>query len=417
VALLNARQTALVALRNWRARKEFADSIIGKVLDETTFAVSDRAFALELFYGVLRNLTLLDFWIGSLRSSRVDVDLRDILRLGLYQLLLTDTAEHAAVYETVELAPKARRGVINGILRNATRQRDELSKKAKAQPLDVRTSHPRFLVARWEQNFGLENTDALCTWNNQPPPIYARINRLKIDKDQFLQTYPESRPLLDYPDFVEFRSFERNALARGHCYVQDPSTALACRIVDPKPGDRILDACAAPGGKTSYLAQLMQNQGLIVACDRDPKRIDLLDKNLSQLDVQIAQTACCDWVRDEAPIGIKSSAPFDRILVDVPCSNTGVMRRRVDVRWRLTPDDFKRTAGRQMSILRSVIPLLRPDGILVYSTCSLEPEENEEIVAQLAQGVSDLALVQQESVLPFRDHFDGAFVAKFVRVS
>lgn len=417
MALLNARQAALVALRSWRARKEFADSIIGKVLDQTRFAVSDRAFALELFYGVLRNLTLLDFWIGSLRNSRVDVDLRDILRLGLYQLLLTDISEHAAVYETVELAPKTRRGVINGILRNAARERDELLKKAKAQPLYVRTSHPKFLVTRWEKIFGWENTDRLCAWNNQPPPIYARINRLKIDKDQFLQTYPESRPLLANPDFVEFRSLGRNALARGHCYVQDPSTALACRMVDPKPGDKILDACAAPGGKTSYLAQLMQNQGLIVACERDPKRIDLLDKNLSQLGVQIAQSAGCDWVRDRTPIEIKSLAPFDRILVDVPCSNTGVMRRRVDVRWRLTSDDFKRMARRQMSILRNVMSLLRSDGILVYSTCSLEPEENEEIVAQLAHGVSDLSLVQQESVLPFREHFDGAFVARFARVS
>ena len=137
-----------------------------------------------------------------------------------------------------------------------------------------------------------------------------------------------------------------------------------------------------------------------------------LDENLSQLDVAIGRTVCCDWIRDEIPTEITSAAPFDRILVDVPCSNTGVMRRRVDVRWRLRPDDFKRMAGLQMSILRGVAPLLKPGGVLVYSTCSLEPEENEEIVAQ---GVADLSLVQQESVLPFRDHCDGAFVAKFVR--
>lgn len=414
MALSNARQVALAALQRWRRSKEFADSVIARVFDHTRLSDLDRAFALELFYGVLRNLTLLDFWIGSLRSSRVDVDLRDILRLGLYQLLLTDTPEHAAVYETVELAPKTRRGVINGILRNAVRQRDELVEKGKAQPLHIRTSHPEFLVARWGENFGKENAGSLCLWNNQPPPIYARINRLKIDKDMFLQTYPDARLLSHDPDFVEFRSFERNALARGHCYVQDPSTALACRMIDPGPGEKILDACAAPGGKTSYLAQLMENQGLIVACDRDPKRIELLDENLSRLGVEIARTVCCDWVRDETPAEIKSAAPFDRILVDVPCSNTGVMRRRVDVRWRLTPDDFHRMAVLQMSILHAVAPLLKPSGVLVYSTCSLEPEENEEI---LAQAGANLSLVQQESVLPFRDHCDGAFVAKFVRGS
>ena len=417
MALFNARQVALLALRSWREKKEFADSIIGKLLDETRLADSDRAFALELFYGVLRNLTLLDFWIATLRSSRVEVDLREILRLGLFQVLLTDTSEHAAVYETVELAPKTRRGVINGILRSASRQREELLEKAKAQPLHVWRSHPEFLVKRWEKNFGNKNAESLCFWNNQPPPIYARVNRLKIDRDTFLQTYPKSRPIPHDPDFVEFRSFEWNALARGHCYVQDPSTTLACRMVDPKPGEKILDACAAPGGKTGYLAELMQNQGLIVACDRDLKRIDLLDKNLSQLGVQIARAVRCEWVRDKPANEIRSLAPFDRILVDTPCSNTGVMRRRVDVRWRLRPDDFRRMAGQQMSILRNVAPLLKRDGVLVYSTCSLEPEENEEIVAQINQDVLNLSLVQQQSVLPFRDHFDGAFVAKFVRLS
>ena len=417
MALFNARQVALLALRSWRTKKKFADSIIGKLLDETRLADSDRAFALELFYGVLRNLTLLDFWIATLRSSRVEVDLRDILRLGLYQLLLTDTSEHAAVYETVELAPKTRRGVINGILRSASRQRGELVKKAKAQPLHVWRSHPEFLVKRWDKNFGKENAERLCFWNNQPPPIYARVNRLKIDRDTFLQTYPKSRPLSHDPDFVEFRSFERNALARGHCYVQDPSTTLACRMVDPKPGEKILDACAAPGGKAGYLAELMQNHGLIVAGDREPKRIDLLDKNLSQLGVQIARAVRCDWVREKAPNEVASLAPFDRILLDAPCSNTGVMRRRVDVRWRLTPGDFRRMARQQMSILRNVAPLLKRDGVLVYSTCSLEPEENEEIVAQMRQDVLNLSLVHQEYVLPFRDHFDGAFVAKFVRLS
>jgi len=417
VALFNARQVALLALRSWRTKKKFADTIIGKLLDETRLADSDRAFALELFYGVLRNLTLLDFWIATLRSSRLEVDLRDILRLGLYQLLLTDTSEHAAVYETVELAPKTRRGVINGILRGASRQRGELVTKAKAQPLHVWRSHPEFLVKRWDKNFGKENAERLCFWNNQPPPIYARVNRLKIDRDTFLQTYPKSRPLSHDPDFVEFRSFERNALARGHCYVQDPSTTLACRMVDPKPGEKILDACAAPGGKTGYLAELMQNHGLIVAGDREPKRIDLLDKNVSQLGVQIARPFRCDWVREKAPNEVASLAPFDRILLDAPCSNTGVMRRRVDVRWRLTPGDFRRMARQQMSILRNVAPLLKRDGVLVYSTCSLEPEENEEIVAQMRQDALNLSLVHQQNVLPFRDHFDGAFVAKFVRLS
>lgn len=414
---LSARQAALAALEKWRTKKEFANSVIAKILAETKLAPSDRAFALELFYGVLRNLTLLDFWVGCLRRSSVDVDLRDILRLGLYQLLLAGTSEHAAVYETVELAPKNRRGVINGILRNALRQRSELREKSNAQPLHIRMSHPQFLITRWEKNFGGQETETLCAWNNQPPPIYARINRLKIDRDKFLQTYPAARPRSNDPDFVEFESFERDALARGHCYVQDPSTTMACRVLEPKPGERILDACAAPGGKTSYLAELMQNQGVIVACDRDPKRIDLLEQNIAVLGVEIVRAVCCDWTRDNLPNEITSSALFDRILVDAPCSNTGVMRRRIDVRWRLRSGDFTRMPNQQMSILRAVTPLLKRGGVLVYSTCSLEPEENEQVVQCLLRDFPNLSMTDQEDTFPFRDELDGAFASKLLRIN
>src|SRR4030095_2230198 len=156
---------------------------------------SDRAFALELFYGVLRNLTLLDFWILRLRSSRVEAGVRDVLRLGLYQLFFLDTAQHAAVYETVELASKRQRPVINAMLRAAARQRNELLSRAGARPLSVRTSHPQWLIARGQQYFGAKNAEELCRWNNLPPPIYGRINRLKINREKFLQLYHNSRPV------------------------------------------------------------------------------------------------------------------------------------------------------------------------------------------------------------------------------
>ena len=228
-----------------------------------------------MFYGVLRNLTLLDFWVSCLRASRVESDLRDILRLGLYQLLLLKTAQHAAVHETVELAPKRQRTIINAMLRAATRQRSDLLARAWAQPLFVRTSHPQFLVERWLQHFGLEHAEKLCEWNNLPAPVYARVNLLRIDRTKFLRTYPESRPLPDNSNFMEVNSLPSGALERGHCYIQDPSTAIACQLLDPKPGERILDACAAPGGKTGYVAQLMENAGTIVACDRDSERLQI----------------------------------------------------------------------------------------------------------------------------------------------
>jgi 16S rRNA (cytosine967-C5)-methyltransferase len=415
MAQLSARRAALTALRIWRTEKQFADSIISKVIGETDFAASDRAFALELFYGVLRNLTLLDFWIGCLRTSRVDAELRDILRLGFYQLFILSTPEHAAVYETVELAPKRGRQLINGILRTALRRGDELLLQANAQPLQVRTSHPEFLISRWEKNFGREATEALCAWNNRPAPIYGRINRLKIQPEQFLRIYPESQLALPHSDFVTFNALPHEALKRGHCYIQDPSTALACQLLDPQPGERILDACAAPGGKTAYLADMMQNRGLIIACDRDPKRIHILEENIARLDVGIVRAVCCDWVHDGVPSEIISLGLFDRILLDTPCTNTGAMRRRVDVRWRLRSDDFNRMHKQQISILRIVAPLLKQGGILIYSTCSLEPEENEEVVEETLTNLSMLRLEQQKHCFPFQDSFDGAFAARLTK--
>ena len=224
MAQLSARQIAQAALRLWRKEKRFADSIMSGLLRKAALPPSDRAFALELFYGVLRNLTLLDFWIACLRVSRVDGDLRDILRLGLYQLLFLKTAEHAAVHETVELGTKRRRPIVNAVLRAATRRRSELLARADVQPLFVRMSHPQFLVERWQQHFGVEHAQALCKWNNLPAPVYSRINRLAIDRDEFPRLYPGARPLTRHSEFVEFDSLPTRTLTRGHCYIQDPST-------------------------------------------------------------------------------------------------------------------------------------------------------------------------------------------------
>jgi 16S rRNA (cytosine967-C5)-methyltransferase len=410
------RQTALAALRLWRREKGFADSIISRLLWKADLSSSDRAFILELFYGVLRNLTLLDFWIGCLRSSHVESNVRDILRLGLYQLFLLKTPEHAAVHETVALAPPKQRVVINGVLRAATRQRRELLANAAEQLLSVRTSHPQFLIERWQNHFGARQAEELCIWNNEPARVYGRINQIKIDPKTFLQLYPDSRLLPDNPDFVKFSTLPEAALDSGHCYIQDPSTLLSCQLLDPKPGEKILDACAAPGGKTIYLAQLMQNHGTIIACDRDRDRLQMLTDNVAGLGATIVHPIWQDWTRDHhLPKEIASVAPFDRVLVDAPCTNTGVIRRRVDVRWRLRPEDFSQMSNEQFIITRAVLRLLKRGGVLVYSTCSLEPEENEQLIRRLATEMPSLRLEAEKSSLPFRDGFDGAFAAKLIR--
>ncbi|HXM32103.1 MAG TPA: 16S rRNA (cytosine(967)-C(5))-methyltransferase RsmB [Chthoniobacterales bacterium] len=417
MAQQTARELALDALRQWRRGENFADGILARLLRASDLTTADRAFATELFYGTLRNLILLDFWIGRLRSEHLDHDARDLLRLGIYQLFFLETPEHAAVYETVKLAGPKRRSLVNAILRNAARRKAELTGSADEQNLSVRTSHPQFLVDRWTKNFGAENTAALCEWNNKPAAVYARINQLKISVEDFLATHSSAERLAQLPGFVRLTEIPYDALDRGHCYIQDPSTAAACRLLAAGPGEKVLDACAAPGGKTGYLAGMMTNRGELIACDRDAARIRTLRDNLERLGVTVTRFIEHDWTSGPPPSEISAVSPFDRILVDAPCSNTGVMRRRVDVRWRLTPKDFSRMREEQLRILRATVPLLKVGGALVYSTCSLEPEENEEVVKVITQEFSFLELIEQVSVLPFRDGFDGAYAAKLIRTA
>ena len=317
------------------------------------------------------------------------------MRLGLYQLFLLQTPEHAAVYETVELGRREDSILSSTLfLRNALRRKEELlenaSRKISASEARIR----RFLIDRWTQNFGAENTAALCDWNNRPAPIYARINRLKISDEDFLAKHSRRRTAVAPENFVRLTTIPNDALAAGDCYIQDPSTAAACVLLDPQPGERVLDACAAPGGKTAISRRADGKPGLIlVACDRDEGRIRTLQDNLERLGVGIAQFARHDWTSGEPLPDAAAFSPFDRILVDAPCSNTGVMRRRVDLRWRLAAQDFLRMREEQLRILRATIPLLETGGVLVYSTCSIEPEENEEVVQAITQEFPFLELV------------------------
>ncbi|MEO8439268.1 MAG: 16S rRNA (cytosine(967)-C(5))-methyltransferase RsmB [Spartobacteria bacterium] len=408
----SSRTLARDALARWRNGIEFADKIVAETFARSALDASDRAFALELFYGVLRNLTLLDFWIAQLRPGPVDSRARDLLRLGLYQILLIETAAHAAVFETVELAPARVRPLINAILRRALRERGSLIEAAGAQPWPVRYSIPAFLIEKWLGQFGAAEVEELCRWNNRPAPVFARVNRLQTTVNEFLLRYPGSvlRPGSD--NFVTLEN-PGEALAHGDCYIQDPSTSLACEMLEPAPGETVLDACAAPGGKAAYLAEMMQNEGALVAADQDETRLQRVRENFSRLGVTSARLVSCDWANEDS-VRRAGFAPesFDRILLDAPCTNTGVMRRRVDVRWRLRPDNFERMQRQQLSILNAIAPLLKPGGSLVYSTCSLEKEENEGVVEAFVHCNGRFRLTNSDRRLPFRDGVDGAFAAR-----
>lgn len=406
----NPRAACVEALSRWEKGREFADEILHAQLAASEFGALDRALFTEIFYGVIRHQRLLDFLIARLRAEEVDPTTRQILRLGLYQIFRMRIPRHAAVNETVELAGRAR-PLVNAILRRSIREENALESLLEAAPLEVRFSHPEMLVARWRRHFGEENTRRLCEWNNRPAELFVRANELKVTRGELLRS-AVAEPLESHPLMLRVKQLPHSWLMHGLCYAQDPSTLAACELLAPQPGERVLDACAAPGGKTSYLAQLMRNEGQIIACDASEKRRARLQENLARLGVEIAPTRRVDWLRGETA----EFAPFDRILVDAPCSNTGVMRRRVDVRWRSSATEFPRLQAVQFALLRKVAPLLKPGGSLVYSTCSLEPEENEEVRQRVVAEMPELRFVASRQTLPFRDEMDGAFAAKFVRV-
>jgi 16S rRNA (cytosine967-C5)-methyltransferase len=321
------------------------------------------------------------------------------------------TPPHAAVNESVNLAEHAR-GLVNAILRRAVREQGELEAALAAAGPGVAWSHPDFLVERWEAQFGREATLALLEWNNTPAEVFVRANTLKVTRGELLRSAPAAEAGGAHPLALRVRHIPASWLAEGLCYVQDPSTLLACDLLAPQAGELVLDACAAPGGKTTYLAALMRNEGRLVACDLYESRVLRLRENLRRLGVRNARTLVHDCMTAEPPAGV---AEFDRILVDAPCSNTGVIRRRVDVRWRLTDEDFVRMPAQQLALLRRAAALLRPGGTLVYSTCSLEPEENEQLVERALAEIPGLRFLESRRTLPFADAIDGAYAAKLTR--
>lgn len=398
-----ARRAALEALTEWEDTSRYASDLIDEYGRRLKLSPPDRGLAQDLLYGVIRNIYLLDEVIERFRRGSVKPQTRQLLRLGLYQLLLTGIAEHAALNETVELARQHERSLVNAILRNAQRQKPELLAEIETWPLEDRCSHPDFLIRRWTAQYGESATADLCRWNNEPAPVYARLNPLIPGAAERVQSEP-SLVVPGFPDFIQLEGAPKAEwIAAGLVYIQDPSTSLACRLLNPRPDETVLDACAAPGGKTGLLAALMENSGTIHATDSSEQRLGPTRDNLARLGVKNTTVSRVDWKTPEAA---RDLPLFDAILLDAPCSNSGVMRRRIDVRWRIQERDFDRQAQAQLELLRNVARALKPGGRIVYSTCSLDHAENEDVIA-----ASGFAVESVITSLPWRDGHDGAYAA------
>jgi len=387
----NVRRAAVSALRAWAKGHVYADSLIERHAERNHLSSQDRALLKAILMGVLRNRSLLDHWIGLFRRGKLDPETRDVLRVGFFQLLILRIPDHAAIYETVECARKPIQGLINAVLRKAAQCRMRLLRELPDIELPTQFSHPHWLWKRWKKLFGKDHAVALMNWNNLPAETFYRPNLLNPPQEGA----PEP-------------TNAKEAADSGHYYITDPSTAHAPELLAPKPGETILDACAAPGGKAIHLAGLMKNQGKLICTDSNEKRLPRLLENLERCGAGISEVSQHDW--RQSPPSIWENY-FDAILLDVPCSNTGVLRRRVDARWRLQKVDIENLVVIQNEILREASRCVKPGGRLVYSTCSIDPEENIELVTQFVEKTPGFRLGEWEQLLPFKDETDGAFAA------
>jgi 16S rRNA (cytosine967-C5)-methyltransferase len=425
----NPRQIAARVLSQRRVNGEFVEDLLERALADAQLSSTDRGLCQEIVYGIVRWQSTLDWLIARKTNGREQKPaLQNLLRLGLYQIFWLDRIpDHAAVHETVELAkqngfgPQA--GFVNAILRGYLREADETKKllaDLKISNPAIGFSHPQWLVEKWQKKFGDEKTTKLLEWNNTPPKTFARVNILKTDARKLIEKWREEN--VEY-DFVRRDWLEENLIFElkshlplnslasfrdGWFYIQDPSTLLAVRELDPQPGETILDLCAAPGGKTTFIAQLMNNEGKIIASDISEERLKLVQENCARLGISCVETILSSTLDSQL-------STFDRILVDAPCSNTGVMRRRVDLRWRISPEEISRLQQTQLDLLKFAATKLKSGGVLVYSTCSLEPEENSEVVKEFLREHGNFKLESERELLPFVDNVDGAFVAKLIR--
>lgn len=399
------RRAAVSILRAWSKGHAYAENLIERHASRNDLSSADRALLNAIVLGVLRNLRLLDHWIAGLRKGKLDDETRDILRVGLCQLLILQLPDHAAVFETVELGKSSVRGLINAVMRRAATNRKELLDTANLPP-EIRHSHPDWLCKRWQQTFGNDETESLMAFNNAPAPVFARLNPLAKDA----VSLPENASTEGLPEgFIRIEGhIPGELLAKGTIYIQDPATRHCVELLDPKPGERILDACAAPGGKAFLIAAAQGGGKDLVCTDSNEKRLPRLRENLKRLHCGDAEIDVHDW---SVPAPEKWHGTFDAILLDVPCSNTGVFRRRVDVRWRLRQKDITDLTKLQRQIIANALPCLKPGGRLVYSTCSIEPEENEDLILALIAEEPSLSLEKSHQVLPQLDGTDGAYAA------
>jgi 16S rRNA (cytosine967-C5)-methyltransferase len=439
-----ARRAAFDILRRVEAEGAYASALVA-TLPQSALSREDRALAQEIALGVLRRQRSLDYFIERYSRrpvNRLDLSVLISLRMGLYQLRhLSRVPQSAAVNESVNLVKIARAasaaGMVNAVLRNAARRLEETAGEGVADAAErtaIEVSHPSWMLGRWAAWLDEDELRALALANNEPPPVALRVNTLSTgEADALARLRSEGlnvRPSEYVPGAFVMEGGPASAITqaaeRGLIYLQDEASQLVSLLLEPKGGERILDLCAAPGSKSSHIAALAENYAWVVACDVHPHRLATLSATCRRLDAGSVDAVALDAAR-EMPF-VEGAKKFDRVLIDAPCSGTGTLRRNPEIKWRLKPDDIPRLADLQFSLLCRGAGLLARGGRLVYSTCSIEREENEGVIRRFIESGAPFrplrpnahaALVTADGFVrtfPHRHGTDGFFAAVLEKI-
>lgn len=449
MAIDTARETALKILYDISENSAYSNISVNKFLEAGELRDIDRAFATELAYGTVKWLIEIDYIIGkfsSVRLRKLSPWIRNILRLGIYQLLHTDRIPASAACNTsVELAKRyghqASSRFVNGVLRNVARSRDNMpypEKKDMIRYLSIVYSHPEELVSRWLQLFGTGFTESLLKSNNEVPGFSVRVNTLNTNRRALMEAlkaegcearegnYLEDAVILENPSSIARLEAFRN----GYFIVQDESSMLSSVVLEPAEGQLAVDVCSAPGGKATHLAQLMNDKGTVLARDIHPHKLKLVESNAARLGIHTVKTELFDAAKCDENLAGRA----DRVLVDAPCTGLGIIRKKPDIKYSKNLAGQKEIIELQRQVLKNASNYVKPGGYLVYSTCTIQPEENLDNVMAFLSENKDFKLIGFEDLLPEKlkagtakegymqlypnvNQTDGFFISKLVKIS
>lgn len=410
-----AREEAYLILNKIMSDGAYSNIEIKRRLSNSNLGKLDKALVTEIVNGTLRNMIYIDWIIkkySNIKEKNISANVRNILRSGIYQIMFLERVPDSAVCnESVELAKKycniGSSKFVNGLLRSIARKKEEIGYPDKNKLIDylsVKYSHPAWLVESWVKDYGAEFTESLMKENNEAPPFTIRINKLKTDKQELEDNFKKHDITYSYGLYNEEAVNVRGTSSiesleifkEGYFSVQDESSMLVSRIMNPKPDSFIIDVCSAPGGKAAHMAELMNNKGLVISRDIYQHKLDLINKACRRLGINIITTQLFDAVEiDEKFVGMA-----DGVLVDAPCSGLGLLRRKPDLRWKKKPSDLDDLPELQLKILKNAASYVKSGGVLIYSTCTLNKKENIEVVKKFLAVDDDFYFDNLKGLLP-----------------